>query len=89
MPKTESGNMYILVVGDYLTKWKEAFAIPYHEAKTMALIMKLANEAISRYGASEQNPFRPGTRLRSPAVPGNVCAVQHGQEQNLSIPPKK
>ena len=56
MPKTESGNMYILVVGDYLTKWKEAFAIPYHEAKTMALIMKLANEAISRYGASEKNP---------------------------------
>lgn len=89
MPKTESGNMYILVVGDYLTKWKEAFAIPYHEAKTMALIMKLANEAISRYGASEKNPFKPGTRLRSPAVPGNVCAVQHGQEQNLSIPPKK
>ena len=89
MPKTESGNMYILVVGDYFTKWKEAFAIPYQEAKTMALIMKLVNEAISRYVASEKNPFRPGTRLRSPAVSGNVCAVQHGQDQNLSIPPRK
>ena len=57
--------MYILVVGDYFTKWKEAFAIPYQEAKTMALIMELVNEAISRYVASEKNPFRPGTRLRS------------------------
>ncbi|PFX31744.1 hypothetical protein AWC38_SpisGene3418 [Stylophora pistillata] len=32
MPTTESGNKYILVVGDYFTKWKEAFAIQNQEA---------------------------------------------------------
>jgi hypothetical protein len=27
-PPTESGNVYILVIGDYLTKWVEVFPIP-------------------------------------------------------------
>ena len=52
MPTTESGNKYILVVGDYFTKWKEAFAIPNQEAKTIA--EKLVKEVISRYGAPEK-----------------------------------
>ena len=52
MPTTESSNKYILVVGDYFTKWKEAFAIPNQEAKTVA--EKLVKEVISRYGAPEK-----------------------------------
>ena len=52
LPTTESGNKYILVVGDYFTKWKEAFAIPNQEAKTVA--EKLVNEVIARYGAPEK-----------------------------------
>ena len=52
MPTTESGNKYIVVVGDYFTKWKEVFAIPNQEAKT--LTEKLGKEVISRYGAPEK-----------------------------------
>ena len=44
MPTTESGNKYILVVGDYFRKWKEALAIPNQEAKTVA--EKLVKEVI-------------------------------------------
>jgi len=52
LPVTESGNKYILVVGDYFTKWKEAFPIPNQEARTVA--EKLVKEIIARYGAPEQ-----------------------------------
>ncbi len=36
LPITESGNQYILVVGDCFTKWMEAFALPNHTAQTVA-----------------------------------------------------
>ena len=31
-PETENWNRYILVVGDYFSKWTEAYAIPDQEA---------------------------------------------------------
>ena len=52
LPTTESGQRYILVVGDYFTKWTEAFPIPNQEAKTVT--EKLVNEVISRFGAPER-----------------------------------
>ena len=52
MPATESSNNYILFVGDYFGKWKEAFGIPNQEAKTVA--EKLVKEVISRYGAPKK-----------------------------------
>ena len=35
-PVTASGNRFILVAMDYFTKWPEAYAIPNHEATTVA-----------------------------------------------------
>jgi len=34
--ESEKGNSYIMVVGDYFSQWKEAFAIPNQEATTVA-----------------------------------------------------
>lgn len=48
LPVTERGNKYILVVGDYFTKWTEAYAIPDQEAETVA--RKLVDEFICRFG---------------------------------------
>ncbi len=36
LPESTARNSYILVVGDYFTKWLEAFAIPNQEALTVA-----------------------------------------------------
>ena len=32
LPETDVGNKYILVVGDYFTKWKEAYPMSDMEA---------------------------------------------------------
>ena len=49
LPRTTSGNKYILVVGDYFTKWIEAYPIPNQEAKTVADVLTF--EFVARFGA--------------------------------------
>ena len=49
LPLTERRNRYIVVIGDYYTKWIEAFAIPNQEAKTVAKIF--LDEFVCRFGA--------------------------------------
>ena len=36
LPESEKGNSYVMVVGDYYTRWMEALAIPNQEASTVA-----------------------------------------------------
>ena len=51
LPLTENGNKYILVIGDYFTKWKEAYPMKNMEATTVARI--LVHEFICRFGIPE------------------------------------
>jgi len=48
LPKTERGNKYIVVIGDYFTKWKDVYPMRNMEATTVANI--LVQEFISRFG---------------------------------------
>jgi transposase InsO family protein len=48
-PPTESGNAYILVIGDYLTKWVEVFPMPDKTAERCADIF--VREWVLRHGA--------------------------------------
>ena len=45
---TDSGNRFILVISDDLTKWPEAFALKDHKAETTAI--KLVDDVICRHG---------------------------------------
>ena len=47
LPVTSSGNRYILVAGDYFTKWIEVYAVPNDESITVA--DKLVNEMFCRF----------------------------------------
>ena len=51
-PESTNGNNYILVVGDYFTRWVEAYAICNQEAVTVA--NKLTNEFFFRFSPAEQ-----------------------------------
>jgi len=51
LPESDLGNRFLLVVGDYFTKWTEAYPIPNQEAITVA--RKLVDEFICRFGAPE------------------------------------
>ena len=48
LPLTESGNRYILVVSDYVTRWTEAFPMRNMEARTVAKIR--VEQVFTRFG---------------------------------------
>ena len=47
LPITNKGNQYIMVVGDYFSRWKKPYAIVDHTAQTVADI--LVTEFICRF----------------------------------------
>ena len=47
-PICHSGNRYILVITDYLTRWPEAFALPTIDAPTIARVF--LDEIVARHG---------------------------------------
>lgn len=48
LPTTAAGNKYICVAMDYFTKWPEAYALPNHEAVTVAEV--LVEQFFTRFG---------------------------------------
>ena len=72
LPETERGNRYILVVGDYFTKWKEALAIKDMEAVTIARC--LVNEVICRFGVPDSLHTDQGKNFES-ALVKEICEM--------------
>ena len=69
---SSAGNRYILVIGDYFTKWKEAFAIRDMEAVTVARC--LVNEVICRFGVPDSLHTDQGKNFES-ALVREICEV--------------
>ena len=72
LPVTHKNNKFILVIGDYLTKWTEAYPIPNMEASTVARIF--INEFVARLGAPETLHTDQGRNFES-ALMKEVCQL--------------
>ena len=60
-PDTKSGNRYLIVFTDYLTKWPECFAVPTIDAPIVADLF--VNEIIGRPGAPRKLLSDRGTNF--------------------------
>ena len=72
LPETRNGNRYILVIGDYFTKWKEAFAMKDMEATTIARL--LVNEVICRFGVPDSIHTDQGRNFESTLIQ-EICKL--------------
>jgi len=63
LPRSESGNKFVLVVCDLFTHWTEAIAIPDQLAETVA--KAFVNDYISRFGVPLQTHTDRGTNFVS------------------------
>ena len=63
LPESDSGNRWVMVVGDYCTKWMEAYPLPNAIASTVAL--KLVQEFICRFGVPQELHSDQGTNFES------------------------
>ena len=63
LPTTSRGNQFICVVMDYFTKWPEAYALPNHEAETVADV--LVSQFFTRFGVPDELHSDQGREFES------------------------
>ena len=63
LPETHDGNRYVLVVGDYFSKWTDAYAMPDIETSTIVDI--LVNKVICLWGMPLHIHSDQGTQFES------------------------
>ena len=74
LPESPQKNSYIMVVGDYFSKWIEAIPPPNQEASTVAI--HLIDEVFMRYSVPEQLHSDQGHQFESHLI-SEVCKMLH------------
>ena len=74
LPESDKGNCYIMVVGDYFSRWMEAIPIPNQEASTV--VERLVDEVFMRFSAPEQLHSDQGRQFESQLL-SEVCKLLH------------
>ena len=70
--ESNNGNSYVVVVGDYYSKWMEALPVPNQEAPTVA--EKLIDEVLLRFSPPEQLHTDQGRQFESVLI-AEVCKL--------------
>ena len=74
LTESKSGNRYVMVVGDYFSRWMEAIPVPNQEATTVA--EKLVDEVFLRFSPPEKLHSDQGHQFESNLVK-EVCKLLH------------
>lgn len=72
LPVSKRGNKYILIVGDYFTKWMEAYPLQDQKAETVAMVF--VRQFISRFGVPLQLRSDQGGSFES-VLFNDVCSL--------------
>ena len=72
LKETKNGNKYVLVIGDYFTRWMEAYSLP--NQKTEEVASKLVFEFICRYGIPFELHSDQGSNFQSELFQ-EVCSL--------------
>ncbi|GFW33447.1 retrovirus-related Pol polyprotein from transposon 412 [Trichonephila clavipes] len=87
LPRTASGNKYLLVVMDYFTKWPEVYPIPDQEAPTVA--EAVVQHWISRYGVPLQLHSDQGRNFVSAVLKGTNKTGTRKFLSSASVPQRR
>ena len=72
LPESKNGKSYVLVVGDYYSKWMEALPVPNQEVPTV--VEKLVDEVFLRFSPPEQLHSDQGHQFES-ALIAEICKL--------------
>ena len=72
LPKTENGHEYILILGDYFTKWTEAYPLKDHTA--FAVAEAILENFISRFGVPMEIHSDQGREFQSKLM-SEICKL--------------
>ena len=82
LPLSENGNEYIIVLGDYYSKWVDAWAVPDHTAQTVA--DKLVVESFTTFGCPAQIHTDQGGECQSELF--RLACETFGVDQTRTAP---
>lgn len=86
LPKSSSGNKYLLVISDYFTSWPEAFPLPNFQAKTVA--ETLVSEVISRFGIPHEIHSDQGRNFESNVFRETMTILGIGKTRTTPLHPQ-